>query len=170
MRYGQGPDNFFTNHQLMEWKSIFQRNSITKTSNGDDCWGIDKKCFAYGWYKKKVMPLFSEHFDKALKLIFASFIDCDRTFPVHKDIKPLPEGETGKHAVSILVPFTLDNSFDKFGEVSTDIYDEDHNKIDELAWRRNSFVWWESDLNHASSDYKALGIQTKQYFITHTYV
>jgi len=28
---------------LDDWKTIYQKNSITKTTYGDDCWGIHKK-------------------------------------------------------------------------------------------------------------------------------
>lgn len=170
MAHGHGPKDIFGLEQLHEWKKIFQKNSITKTSNGDDCWGIDPKCLSYNWYRKVVMPTFSEFFGKELKLIFASYIDCYKTFPIHRDIKPLPEGKTGKHAVSILVPFSLDYKFEGFDKVSTDIFDDEKQLIESLTWKQNSFVWWDSDVNHASSDYMSKGIHTKQYFITHTYV
>jgi len=170
MAHGHGPDNIFNVEQLYEWKRIFQKNSITKTSNGDDCWGIDSKCLSYNWYKKVVMPIFQDFFNRDLKLIFASYIDCLKTFPMHKDIKPLPEGGAGTHAVSILVPFTLDYKFENFDKVSTDMFDEGGQLIEKLQWKQNSFVWWDSDTNHASSDYETRGIHAKQYFITHTYV
>lgn len=170
MKYGYGPKNIFTTDQLNEWKNVFKLNTITKTSNGDNCWGIDKKCLSYNWYKKTVMPVFQIFFQKPLKLIFASYIDCDETFPIHTDIKPLPDNEHGKHAVSILVPFTIDNKFENFNLISTNMFDKKEKKIYELKWESNSFIWWDSHVHHASSDYKSKGIKTKQYFITHTYV
>jgi hypothetical protein len=162
--------NVFTKEQLQDWKQKFQLNTITKTSNGDNCWGIDKKCLSYAWLKKTIMPIFSEYFNKDLKLIFGSYIDCFETFPIHTDIKDLPEGATGNCYVSILIPHSIDNEKNNFSKVSTEFFDKDRQITDWVNWEENSFIWWESQLNHKSSDFKKQGIVSKQYFIFHTYV
>ena len=162
--------NVFTREQLQDWKEKFQLNSITKTSNGDDCWGIDKKCLSYAWLMKIIMPIYSKHFKKELKLIFGSYIDCFETFPVHNDIKDLPEGATGNHFVSILVPYSIDNNKNNFNKIATEFFDEDGQFTDSISWGENSFIWWESSINHKSSNFEQHGIISKQYFIFHTYV
>ena len=40
----------------------------------------------------------------------------------------------------------------------------------ELNWEENCLIWWDSNVLHASSNFKNEGIESKQYFITHTYV
>ena len=162
--------NKFSSDLLDEWQDIFKKNTITKTDSGDNCWGIDKKCLSYNWFTKKVMPQLIESFSEDTKLIFSSLIDLHSAFPIHDDIKPLPEGAEGKHYLSILIPYSVDNRKEKYNEVSTCFYDNNEKLLDCVKWEENSLIWWESDLLHASSDFKGKGIESKQYFITHTYV
>lgn len=160
----------FSNDILEQWQTIYKKNTITKTDAGDDCWGIDKECLSYNWFLKVVMPKLSDSFDKDMKLIFSSLIDLHSIFPIHNDIKPLPANATGKHYLSILIPYSIDNKKENYNKVSTCFYDEDKKLQECITWKENSLIWWESDLLHASSDFKSNGIDSKQYFITHTYV
>ena len=146
------------------------KNTITKTLFADNCWGIDKKCLSYSWFLKKVLPHLSNSFPEEIKLIFSCYIDLHTAFPIHSDIKPLPEKAEGKHYVSILVPYSIDHKKENYNKVSTCFYDDDKKLIERVGWEENSLIWWESDLLHASSDFKNNGINSKQYFITHTYV
>jgi|TARA_Y100000287_G_scaffold142482_1_gene117201 hypothetical protein len=162
--------NKVTGEMLDEWKEVFQKNAVTKTLPGDDCWGIDKESLAYGWFLKKVMPILLECFNENMKLIFASYIDLYKKFPIHNDIKKLPAGAEGKHYLSILIPYTVNNKREDYEKVGTCFYNEDKELIECIKWNQNSILWWESDILHASSDFKAEGIKSKQFFITHTYV
>ena len=162
--------NKFSSSLLNEWQEIYKKNTITKTLQGDDCWGIDKNCLAYNWFLKKVMPQLSESFPKDTKLIFSSYINLHSIFSIHNDIKPLPNGAEGKHYLSILIPYSIDHKKENYDKVSTCFYDNDKKLIECVGWEENSLIWWESDLLHASSDFKTQGIDSKQYFITHTYV
>jgi len=157
-------------HTLDEWKNIYQKNSITKTSTNDNCWGIDKKCYAYNWFLKKVMPVIAKNFDANTKLIFSSFIDLHTPLELHTDIKPLPEGESGKHYISILIPYSIDNNKENFVGASTRFYDRDKKLIESIAWNKNCLIWWDSNYLHDSGGFKEHNIKSKQYFITHTYV
>ena len=169
MRYGIEKD-FFTTNELDNWKQKFQLNSITNTKQGDPCWGIDSKSLTYPWLKKVIMPVFSKHFNTDLKLVFASYIDCTKIFRIHNDIKPLPEGATGKHFVSILVPYAIDQKKENFQQVATEFYTDEKKITDAIAWEENSFIWFESQIFHNSSNFKDKGIDSKQYFVFHTYV
>jgi len=153
---------------LEEWKTIYKKNSITKTLQGDDCWGIDRKCLTYNWFTKKVLPIISENFHKESKLIFSSFMDLHKPLPIHRDIKDLPHGEHGDHHLSILVPYSIDNDKDRISEGVTRFYKEDGLLLDCIKWQSNSMIWWDSNMLHDSGEYK--NIQSKQFFITHTYV
>jgi len=162
--------NKFSATLLDEWQVIYKKNPTIKTDYGDDCWGIDKKCLAYNWFVKKVMPHFYNCFSEDMKLIYSSYIDLYTTFPIHKDIMPLPDGAEGKHYVSILIPHSIDNKKENYNKVSTCFYDNDEKLIECVAWEENSLIWWYSDLLHASSDFKKNGIDSKQFFINHTFL
>lgn len=162
--------NVFTNKQLEEWKNIYQKNKITKTLDGDSCWGIDKKSVLHKWFVKTVMPVIGNTFKKDAKLIFSSFIDLTVPLKTHTDIKPLPAGENGKHYVSILIPYSVNNEKQNIGVASTMFYNEDYNLIEKINWQENALIWWHSEMLHNSGDFKESGIKSKQYFITHTYV
>ena len=162
--------NKFSSPVLDEWQSIFKKNTITKTIYGDNCWGIDIKCLAYNWFLKKVMPQITETFSKDTKLIFSSYINCSTVVPIHTDIKTIPNNEKGQHYASILIPYSIDNKKDNFQKVSTDFYNENKELTDQIQWEENCLIWWDSTLWHGSSDFKKENIESKQYFITHTYV
>lgn len=162
--------NKFSSAMLDEWRDIYMKNTITKTMFDDNCWGIDKKCLSYNWFLKKVMPHLSNAFPEEMKLIFSSYIDLHTAFPIHRDVKPLPEGAEGKHYVSVLVPYSIDNKKENYDKVSTCFYDDDKKLAESIRWEENSLIWWQGDLLHASSDFKNNGINSKQYFVTHTYV
>ena len=157
-------------HTLDEWKNIYQKVSITKSETNDNCWGIDKNCYAYNWFLKKVMPVIAKTFDEDAELIFSSFMDMHTPLKIHTDLKPLPEGASGKHYVSILVPYSIDYQKENFNNASTCFYNEDKTLIETIPWQRNSLIWWDSSLLHDSGDFSNRGIESKQYFITHTYV
>ena len=162
-------------HTLDEWKNIYQKVSTTYATilekNYGICWGIDKKCYAYNWFLKKVMPVIAKTFDANTKLIFSSFIDLYTPLPQHIDIKPLPEGASGKHYVSILVPYSIDNEKRKLCKgASTRFYDENKTLIDTIQWKSNCLLWFDSNYLHDSGDFTNHGIESKQFFVTHTYV
>ena len=162
--------NKFSSSMLDEWQSIFKKNNITKTMYGDNCWGIDIKCLSYNWFLKKVMPQITETFSKDTKLIFSSFIDLNKIFPIHNDLKPLPEGKSGKHYLSIMIPYSIDYKKENYDKISTCFYNNDKQLIKCINWEENCLIWWNSNVLHASADFKSKGIESKQYFITHTYV
>ena len=168
-KYGILP-NAMDDLTLDRWREIYQKNTITKTTDNDDCWGIDKKSLAYNWFLKEVMPVITETFDKDAKLIFSSFIDLHTPLQIHRDLKPLPEGESGENYASILIPYSIDHQKENFKNASTCFYDEDKRLIDTITWQRNSLIWWDSSLLHDSGGFLQHNIKSKQYFITHTYV
>jgi hypothetical protein len=154
---------------LDQWKDVYQKTTITK--NGDDnCWGIDKKCYAYNWFLKKVMPVIGKTFDEGTKLIFSSFMDSHTPIKMHTDLKPLPEGESGKHYLSILIPYSVDYKKENYDKLSTCFYNNDKQLVKCIDWEENCLIWWNSNVLHASADFNSKGIKSKQYFITHTYV
>ena len=161
--------NYFTVEELNNWAKIFKRNTITYYGD-TECWGIDINCLSYAWFKKvvwlKLLPLF----DPNMKLIFASYMDCPEPFPIHNDIKPIPNNEKGQHYVSMLIPYSVDNKKNKFEKVSTCFYNKGKELKEQIYWKENSLIWWDSAVNHSSSDFKQENVKSKQYFVIHTYV
>jgi len=163
--------NLFSDATLQEWYDIFMKiPTITKTEDGDNCWGLDINSRFYSWFQKKMMPHIQEHLGKDLKLIFCSYIDSKHPLPIHDDLKKLPNGAIGSHAFSILIPYSVENAKDSFSKVGTCFYDKDKKIIENLAWDKGSMVWWKSSTLHSSSDFVKEGVKSKQYFVAHTYV
>jgi len=176
--------NYFLSEELEDWKAKFQLNSVTKSiygdnrklspetqlTHGDDCWGIDINCLSYAWFKKIVWAKILQLFNPDMKLIFASYTNCSTVAPVHIDIKTVPNNEKGQHYVSILIPYSIDNKKDNFQKVSTGFYNENKELKEQIQWEENCLIWWDSTLWHASSDFKKENIESKQFFVIHTYV
>jgi len=163
--------NVFKEEQLDEWCSVFKKLTTTNTSTGDKCYGIDINNLAYKWFLKKMLPDLQIHFEEHIKLIFSAFINLETVLPIHDDIKPIPNNAVGKHFVSILIPFSIDeNKNIDFSKVGTCFYDAEKNLIERVGWDKGCLLWWNSNLLHSSSDFKKEGVSSKQYWITHTYV
>ena len=46
--------NLFSDATLQEWYDIFMKiPTITKTEDGDNCWGLDINSRFYSWFQKK---------------------------------------------------------------------------------------------------------------------
>ncbi len=162
--------NHFSLEELDNWKTKFQLNSITKSSYVEELWGIDVNCLSYGWFRKVVWPKISQFFDADLKLIFAAYMNCKSVVPLHTDIKPIPNNEKGQHYVSIVIPYSIDNKKDNFQKISTGFYNENKELQEQIQWEENCLIWWDSSLWHAGSDFKKENIESKQFFVIHTYV
>ena len=152
------------------FKSVYQKVTQTKTSDGDPCWGIDINCYAYNWFLKKVMPVMKYHFVQEMKLIFSSFIKLRQPLGIHRDIKDIPENATGRHYKSILFPYSVNGNTLNLNGASTRFYDGNNNLMQTIKWEPNSIIWWDSDILHDSGDFRQLGFDYKEYIITHTYV
>ena len=163
--------NVFQQEILQEWHDIYKKlPTKTHTIYGDPCWGIDMNSLAYAWFKKVVLKQIQKHLGDDLKLIFSSFIDLSHILLIHNDIKRLPENANGQHAYSVLIPYSVNHNDSSFDKVGTCFYDDNKKLIENITWQKGSMIWWKSELLHNSSNFKDLGIDSKQYFITHTYV
>ena len=163
--------NLFTDNTLDEWHDVYKKIPTTTTTEyGDKCWGIDINSLAYRWFIKIVMPSIRDQLGSDLNLIFSTYIDADHPLLIHDDVKPLPIGIEGKQAFSVLIPYSVDHKKDTFEKVGTCFYDNNKKMIERLSWEQGSMIWWQSNLLHSSTDFRAEGIKSKQYFVTHTYV
>ena len=157
--------------KLFLWRDIYQKGQKLTTSIGQPCWGIDHKSLSYAWCMKTVMPIIWENFSSDLKLIFSAYQETHNHFSIHKDLKPLPEGAVGTHSMSILFPVSTDGGdIEKLHKVGTCFFDDEKRLLECIPWEANSIIWWRSQVFHSASDFAKQGINTKEFFITHTYV
>jgi len=156
--------------QIDSWKDIYKKGRKDIMANNDSCWGIDINSLAYAWCLKNVMPIIWKNFSKDEKLIYSSYKDVTSPFGMHRDLKPLPQGVEGVHSLSVLFPLSIDGGVDNMHKVGTNFFDDDSNLLECIPWEPNSIIWWRSEVLHSGSDFRERGIQTKQFYITHTYV
>ncbi len=175
-----------------EFQNIFSKNTPTLSNLGDKCYGIDVNNKAsYLWFKKKFFSKIQNYFKQDLKLIFAFYASFTKPFPIHKDIKPIPNNAKGTPYISCLIPVSVDNNKDLCHLASTIIFKEEENKnakkdheeylshceldvikkkqIDKIiTWSPLDMIWWKSELDHCSSHFS--NFKTKECFVVHTYV
>jgi len=158
--------------QLDSWKDIYKKGHKEKMIKDDPslCWGIDINSLAYAWFLKKVMPIIWKNFSEDEKLIYSAYKDMTSPFSIHRDLKPLPQGVVGMQSLSILVPLSADGSLDNINKIGTNFFDDDSNLLECVLWEPNSIIWWKSEVLHSASDFRKEGINSKQFYITHTYV
>lgn len=156
--------------QLDSWKDIYKKGHKDLMINDDPCWGIDVDSLAYAWCLKNVMPIIWKNFSEDEKLIYSAYKDMTSPFGIHRDLKPLPQGVVGTHSLSILFPLSANGSLDNINKIGTNFFDDDSNLLECVLWEPNSIIWWKSEILHSASDFRKEGINSKQFYITHTYV
>lgn len=190
-------DNFFSADQLYHIVDVFRRLDPVDGKN-NDCFGIDKNHKAYLWLNKVLLKSISDQFNPDLKLIFAMFLDCVDPFDLHHDLKDIPDSK-GKHFLSFLIPYSVNNDTSLCSKVSTVIFNERfphstpiknnastiHEKTishisqevsqtitvkENLTWSFGSLCWWDSHLLHVSNNFLKDGYSSKQAIVIHTYV
>ena len=187
-------NNFFTPDELTDVVNTFKKVNPTEGFANNGYRGIDQRHMAYLWFRKTVLDRIAAEFDPAMKLIFGMFLDCYVPMHIHNDIKTIPD-PAGKHFLSFLIPYSVDNQTDRCNAASTLIFDQSPdglnnvsylhaNKIShvsledtyqyslkqDLIWNCGDLLWWDSQLNHTSSNFLANGCSSKQGIVIHTYV
>jgi hypothetical protein len=121
-------DNFFDTKTVAGFADVFRKMDTTD-GKGNNCYGIDQQHRAYMWVKKQLLNPIAEHFDPNLKLIFSMLLDCVKPFPIHYDIKYIPE-PGGQHYLSFLIPYSVDNNPALCANASTIIFNQAYNADD----------------------------------------
>lgn len=189
--------NFFTPDQVKEMVEVFAKVSPTVGEN-NDCFGIDRNHKAYSWLNKIVVRPIANQFDPELKVIFAMLLNCVQPFDIHSDLKDIPD-KNGKHYLSFLIPYSVDNRPELCDQASTLIFNEREfakstveNNVNsmykekishvtedftyrltlkqDLIWSVGSLCWWDSSLLHVSNNFIQKGYTSKQAIVMHTYV
>lgn len=179
-------------NECEEFKRIFLKNTPTLSNLGDKCYGIDvNNISSYLWFKKKFLTKIQKNFDVELKLIFSFYASFTQPFPIHHDIKPIPNDAKGRPYVSCLIPISVDGNKDLCHLASTVIFKKGNNEdfqrdykehlshcelaklqkrqIDKIfQWNTCDMIWWKSELDHCSGHFK--NFKNKQCFVVHTYV
>jgi hypothetical protein len=153
--------NFFPIDQLQKIVTTFNRVNPVD-GEGNNCFGIDQKHLAYPWLRVSLLRPISEQFNPNLKLIFAMFLDCVKPFSIHHDIKEIPE-DNGRHFLSFLIPYSVDNDISKcqhastliFNETETLIFNQTNEDLNDMLTRRvdNNFSsFHEEKISHVPKE------------------
>lgn len=157
-------------------------------------YGTDKKGIIYPLLLKTFRKKLEHVFGK-FEIVFVSYSNSRKPVGLHTDEQFHSEkGLPGKHYFSFIVPYSVDDNFDKCGMASTVIFDDyaqyerpdnavehhqtylKHIRESELEtvkvkekheWQHGSLIWWDSELYHASGCYD--NFTTKQCLVGHTY-
>ena len=187
-------NNFFTPDELSHVVKIFKKVNPSEGYANNGYHGIDQTHMAYLWFRKSILDRIAAQFDPRIKLIFGMFLDCHVPLYIHNDVKTIQD-PAGKHFLSFLIPYSVDNQIDKCSSASTLIFDPapnglnnvsylhatklshvpientyQHSLKQDLIWNCGDLLWWDSKLNHAGSNFLANGCSSKQGIVIHTYV
>ena len=121
-------EQFFTPDQLNNFVEIFKKIDANDGSS-NDCYGINQQHLAYAWLRAKILTPISEEFNTDTRLIFAMLLDCVNPFDIHHDLKTLPEAN-GKHFLSFLIPYSVDDDCKKCNLASTLVFNETYSDSD----------------------------------------
>ena len=186
--------NFFTPDELSDVIKTFKKVNPSEGFANNGYHGIDQRHLGYLWFRKTILDRISAQFDPGMKLIFGMFLNCYVPLDIHDDVKHIAD-PAGKHYLSFLIPYSVDNQTHKCDAASTLIFDQSpngennvsylhatklsHVPIEEtyryslkqdLVWNCGDLMWWDSKLYHAGSNFLANGCHSKQGIVIHTYV
>lgn len=141
--------NIFSLQELEHAIQIFQKFDTT-AAPGAVCTGVNNGHAGYLWFEKKILSKIKLIFNPDIKLIFGTLLDCTEPFGIHHDLKPLPE-EGGKHYLSFLIPYSVNNQVELCSHVSTLIFNEgceDVNKMPDID--KNITDIFDSKISHVN--------------------
>jgi hypothetical protein len=186
--------NFVTQDELADIVRIFKKMSPSEGYGNNGYYGIGPEHRAYLWFRKILLDRIAAQFNPNIKLIFGMLLDCEDPLDIHNDLKDIPDPD-GKHYLSFLIPYSVDNQPDLCDAASTLIVDpcspgNDNvsylhaNKLshvaiqdtyqyslrEELIWNCGDLLWWSSELYHTSNNFCKNGYHSKQGIVIHTYV
>lgn len=186
--------NFILQDELSKIISTFRKVSPVSGSYNNGYYGITQQHLAYLWFKKTLLDRIAGQFNPAIKLIFGMLLDSSTPLGIHRDLKDIPD-PAGHHYLSFLIPYSVDNQpdlcnaaatliFDKSPDGSNNISDIHQQKLghvpieetyhyslrQELIWNCGDLLWWDSSLDHASSNFLTNNHHSKQGIVIHTYV
>ena len=186
--------NFVTEDELAGIVKIFKKMPTTPGYGNNGHYGISQEHRAFLWFQKILLNRIAAQFNPDIKLIFGMLLDCQVPVDIHHDYKEIPD-PNGKHYLSFLIPYSVDNQTDLCNAASTLIFDPSptgdnnvsylhptklsHVPIEDtyryslkqdLIWNCGDLLWWSSELYHTSSNFLKNGHQSKQGIVIHTYV
>jgi hypothetical protein len=186
--------NFVTEEKLADMIGIFKKIPSSEGYGNNGYHGIGPEHRAYLWLRKMLLDRISAQFNPNIRLIFGMLLDCQVPLDIHNDLKDVPDPD-GKHYLSFLIPYSVDNRPDMCHAASTLILDQSpqgdnnvshlhSNKLshvpiedtyryslrEDLIWNCGDLLWWSSELYHTSNNFLKTGHQSKQGIVIHTYV
>jgi hypothetical protein len=184
--------NFIAENELSNIVKTFKKVNPSEGYGNNGYYGIGQEHRAYLWFRKILLDRISAHFNPNIKLIFGMLLDCQVPLDIHNDIKDIPDPD-GKHYLSFLIPYSVDNQPELCDAASTLIFDQSpqsdvsylhstrlshvpiedtygYSLREDLIWNCGDLLWWSSELYHTSNNFLKTGHQSKQGIVIHTYV
>jgi hypothetical protein len=114
---------------------------------GNAIYGVDQKHLAYLWFKRCCFRRIQQQFGDHVQLIFGMLLDCHDPFGIHHDLKPLPEPQ-GKHHVSCLIPYSVDNDVSLCSQAATVVFNETLSDFEQMPCVEHNAAHLQQDLAH----------------------
>jgi hypothetical protein len=184
--------NFVTEDELSGIVRIFKKMLPSEGYGNNGYYGIGQEHRAYLWFRKVLLDRITAQFNPNIKLIFGMLLDCQVPLEIHNDLKDIPD-PNGKHYLSFLIPYSVDNQPELCDAASTLIFNQSpqsnvsylhptklshvpiedtygYSLREDLIWNCGDLLWWSSELYHTSNNFLKTGHESKQGIVIHTYV
>lgn len=126
--------DIFTEAELDGWVEILKK-AAPITVRGNDCYAVDENNMLNLWFQKKIFSRIQNLFGKEIKLQFGMFLNEIAPWMIHTDAYHVKPFLDRKPALSMLIPYTVDNRKDLVEKVHTLVFNEavdDNDSMDSL--------------------------------------
>ena len=115
--------DIWTKDELDEIVSIM-KNTPALVIRGNDCRGIDENNIEYYWFMEVVYSRLQKLFGDEIKPVFGMFLNETTPWGIHTDAYHCDKFPDRDPALSILIPYALDNSVDNLDRGFTLVFNE----------------------------------------------
>lgn len=113
----------FTEEELDNWVTTLKKTPPI-TVQGNDCHGVDEKNMYNPWFQKIIFSRIQDLFGKDIKLQFGMFLNEISPWRIHTDAYHVKDFVDRRPALSMLIPYTVDNRKDLVDKVHTVVFNE----------------------------------------------
>jgi hypothetical protein len=114
---------------------------------GNAIYGVDQRHLAYLWFRRLCFKRIQQQFGDDVRLIFGMLLDCREPFGIHHDLKLLPD-PGGKHYMSCLIPYSVDNDVALCSQAATVVFNEILSDFEQMPCVEHSAAHRHQDLAH----------------------
>jgi hypothetical protein len=115
--------NIWTKDELDSIVEVMQEIPFTAIRN-NQCRGIDENNVEYFWFIDTVYNRIQKLFDQDIKLVFGMLLHEEVPWGIHTDAYHCSKFPDRESALSILIPYSLDNSVENLDQGYTLVFNE----------------------------------------------